>query len=67
MLSEAFVLELLTALGHGVVNNALQLFLDIRDTKISLLQDSNNPIAIAVTAANIGLTYSQLHRYLDVR
>ena len=65
MLTEPFILELLTALGGGVVDqNALQLFLRIVRIEINT-QLPNQPIAIAALATNLGLTYSQLRTHLD--
>lgn len=65
MLTEPFILELLTALGNGVVDqNALQLFLRIVGIEIKT-QLPNEPIAIAAVATYLGLTYSQLRTHLD--
>ena len=67
LLGNYFVIQLLQALGSNgeVDRSAHQLFLDIVGSKSSMLQRSDDPMAIASDVSNKGLTYSQLRKHLD--
>ena len=66
-LKRYFVIQLLQALSNigKVDRRAHQLFLDIVGTTSSMLQCSDDPMAIGDDVYEKGLTYSQLRKHLD--